>query len=165
MHSGSITPPTLLGVAADARIQSANGTSAILIRTLERDIAAWLTLAKNARTTVARKGATRMKRKRFVKYLMGKGLPRNKALRFAEVLRKHGIQYGDCTEVSVSRLGSGLHHISFCIPKRRKVENPGWAESEMRKWLNTGPLAPPLPKEWQNLIDASRYAASVYNPG
>ena len=174
-----------------------NGTSAILIRTPEKDITAWLTLAKNARTIVARKGATLMKRKRFVKCLMGKGLPRNKALRFAEVLRKQGIRYGDCTEVSVSRLGSGLHHISFCIPKRRKLEpdltimvpsplnngfvpgylmeycfpkpgekakNPGWAESEMQKWLNTSLLAPPLPKEWQNLIDASRYAASVYNP-
>lgn len=141
-------------------------------------------------------------RKRFVKYLMGKGLPRNKAEQFAAALNKSKIPYHSCQVDNVLRLSKGSYSGTCVFPKAvaqmlipkgsQRLETGlseedvkdflygtnldmgeavpvsrikvGWRESEMREWLNTGPLAPPLPKEWQNLIDASRYAASVYNP-
>lgn len=140
-----------------------------------------------------------MNRKRFVKYLMGKGLPRNKAEQFAAALRKSKIPYHSCQVGKIVRLSDGSYSGTCVFPKAitpmlipkksRRLETGlseedvknflqgtnldmgeavpvsrikvGWWESEMCKWLNTGPLAPPLPKEWQNLIDASRYAASV----
>lgn len=136
-----------------------------------------------------------MNRKRFVKYLMGKGLPRNKAEQFAAALNKSKIPYHSCQVGKIVRLSNGSYSGTCVFPKvitpmlipkesRRletglneedvkslmcgktlnKGEKVGWNETEMQKWLKTDPLGPPLPKRWQDLIDASRYAASLYKP-
>lgn len=51
-----------------------------------------------------------MTRKRFVKYLMGKGLPRNKSTLVADYLRKLKIPYRYVEVVRIVRLETGDYH-------------------------------------------------------
>ena len=58
-----------------------------------------------------------MNRKRFVKYLMGKGLPRNKAEYFAAALNKSKIPYHSCQVDQIIRLPSGSYSGTCLSPK------------------------------------------------
>lgn len=58
-----------------------------------------------------------MNRKRFVKYLMGKGLPRNKAELFAAALNESKIPYHSCQVDNVVKLSNGSYSGTCLFPK------------------------------------------------
>lgn len=57
-----------------------------------------------------------MNRKRFIKYLMGKGLPRNKANIFAAELNKRKIPYYSCEVTNIIRTDKGSYTGSCLFP-------------------------------------------------
>lgn len=59
-----------------------------------------------------------MTRKKYIKVLMGKGLPRNTAVGFTECLRFWHIPYKRCSVDFVQRRSDGLFHMKCAIPIR-----------------------------------------------
>lgn len=59
-----------------------------------------------------------MTRKKYVKVLMGKGLPRNNAVDFTKCLRFWHIPYKRCKVNFVQRRSDGLFHMKCTIPVR-----------------------------------------------
>lgn len=57
-----------------------------------------------------------MNRKRFIKCLMGKGLPRNKANIFAAELNKRQIPYHSCAVTDIIRTGKGSYTGNCLLP-------------------------------------------------
>ena len=59
-----------------------------------------------------------MKRKKYIKNLMSKGLPRNTAYEFTKQLRFWHIPYQCCAVGFVYRISDGLFHMKCTIPMR-----------------------------------------------
>lgn len=85
-----------------------------------------------------------MKRKKYVKYLMGQGLPRNKAVLFAGALRESKIPYKYCEVEGVIKCSDGSHRgiclfsraaTSMILPKTVCRVETGLSESNVKFFL------------------------------
>ena len=90
-----------------------------------------------------------MTRKKFVKYLMSKGLPRNKASLFAEWLRYKKVPYNCFGCLLVCRQQDRRHHVTAALPMGYssvlreevgciscvRIKMPEWRTSDVRAWL------------------------------
>lgn len=86
-----------------------------------------------------------MNRKRFVKYLMGKGLPRNKAEQFAAALNESKIPYHSCQVDNVVKLSHGSYSgtcvlpkviTPMLIPKESRGLETGLSEEDVKNFLH-----------------------------
>ena len=136
----------------------------------------WQTEAKVAQNIGERKKLTSMNRKRFVKYLMGQGLPRNKAKKLASFITESKMPYR-CFRVSeITKRKNGMYTGILLAPagfaqNNNLVITPkddialygstfeiqqafpikslrlGWQETELKQWARREPLKLQFPTE------------------